>query len=252
MKPNELCDRYKKRCIKNEGNISHLYLCPKGRATIGIGYLVTDIATAKALPFYTIKDSQEILATDEEKETEFKTIKKQKFGTEYAAGWYEDKTNLFLKADDINALYQKKTKEFIKQLCQVFPDFENYPDEACLALLDMIYNLGLVGLLKKFPEMVKAIRNSDTPDWVKAAEQCHRAPPISEERNKETQELFEQADLESKNKLLNTTSDFNSRQNFFKRTATNSPNSCHRDEVLFKALACEKALSFNPFTGGNN
>lgn len=252
MKADELCDKYKPICIKHEDNVAHLYLCPEGYPTIGIGCRISNVTVAKALPFYIIKDSKEMLATQEEKEKEFESIKKEKFGKKYPASWYKSKTKLFLKDDAINDLYKARTKEFISRLCQEFANFENYPDEACLALLDMAYNLGVSGLMTKFPSMVKAIQGTDPSDWVEAAKQCHRKPPVNEERNNETRSLFEKAGL--KNKPSKSSSNFEARNNFFSNPVNRTNKLPTEDEILnsANALKCEKALSFNPFTGGNN
>jgi hypothetical protein len=54
----------------------------------------------------------------------------------------------------------------------------------------MAYNIGVRGLLSGFTKLMKAVAQRD---WQACAARCHRAPPISEERNKQTADWFRAA-----------------------------------------------------------
>ena len=81
------------------------------------------------------------------------------------------------------------------QLLLIYPDFDNFPDDAKVALFDMIYNLGAghnrrkrnhATGLRAYGTMNAAINRGD---WATAAAHCLRHG-IPAERNRETAELF--------------------------------------------------------------
>ncbi len=53
----------------------------------------------------------------------------------------------------------------------------------------MAFNLGVTGLVNKFPTFTRAAREGD---WGKCADECRRRG-ISDERNEKTKELFNEA-----------------------------------------------------------
>lgn len=79
--------------------------------------------------------------------------------------------------------------QFTVSLTASFPDFNAYPAEACAALFDMAYNLGIGGLTSKFPTFCKAVKDKD---WATAAQQCERGG-IGDARNAWTKAQFEKA-----------------------------------------------------------
>ncbi len=108
----------------------------------------------------------------------------------FAAPHYMQFTKLDLPGDAITSLLTSRVEAFTAQLVETFPNFNDYPAEACAAIFDMAFNLGLQKLLSAFPTFTKAVRNAD---WATAAAQCHRLPPISDDRNNWTQAQFLQA-----------------------------------------------------------
>lgn len=162
---------------EGEGTVSHVYLDPRGFVTVGVGCLLADAANLKSLPF--VNRTTGALATDEEKSTEWMKISKQTFGTNYQSSYYKQFTALDLPDASITMLLDKRIMEFISELTVNFAQFPNFPPSVQLAILDMAFNLGTNGLMK-FVEFVSAVTQED---WCAAATKCHRAAPVSEDRN---------------------------------------------------------------------
>ena len=55
--------------------------------------------------------------------------------------------------------------------------------------MDMAFNLGNVGLVRKFPTFTRAAR---AKDWLTCARECQRRG-IGDRRNEQTRQLFEAA-----------------------------------------------------------
>lgn len=103
------------------------------------------------------------------------------------AAYYEPLTTARLTPEERNAVLMADLNKLLGYVVVAFPDFPNYGAGPQQAVLDMTYNLGLTGLLEKFPRCTAAIR---AQDWASAAIQSRREPPISEARNAETAALF--------------------------------------------------------------
>jgi GH24 family phage-related lysozyme (muramidase) len=167
-----------------EGKITHMYLDTKGLVTVGIGKMLPNVAAAQALGF--VRRSDKATATATEIETDFKEVSKQTKGK--LASSYEKYTKLDLPDDAIFDLLKSVVDGFEADLENNFVGYKTYPVAAKRALLDMIYNLGLGGLLK-FKKLKASV---EAGDWKKAAEDCHRTGP-SDERNDWTRDLFLEA-----------------------------------------------------------
>jgi len=175
-----------KREIKiSEGSISHMYLDTVGKVTVGVGNMLPDAAAAKKLAF--VNRTSKKKATDAEIETDFNTVKKQPKGL--IASSYKKHTKLDLPATEIDKLLEKRIEEFKKGLKLKFPKFDSYPVTAQMAMLDMAFNLGINGLVTKFPSMKKAI---DKLDWSTAAKESNR-PQVSKTRNDLVKKWFNEA-----------------------------------------------------------
>ena len=171
--------------IKYEGNIPHMYLDSKGYVTVGIGHLLSTVQNAQKLPFVD-KDGKK--ATSEQIAADYNMIAKQPKG-HYAPN-YRRFTKLHLKNDDILSGVNNHIKKFESNLTVNYPGFNAFPIEAKLALFDMGFNLGVKGLKTKFPNMNRAISKKD---WLTAAKESHRKPPVAEARNDYVKWLFEKA-----------------------------------------------------------
>ncbi len=168
-----------------EGSISHMYLDTVGKVTVGVGNMLPDADAAVALTFISRTTGQAASADDIR--AEFETIQNQKPGL--VAQSYRKFTKLDLPESAINTLLDKRIKEFNSGLRVHFNDIDQYPESAQLGLMDMAFNLGVNGLIKKFPSFVRAVNRRD---WENCAKECQRRG-ISNRRNEETQALFIQA-----------------------------------------------------------
>ena len=142
-----------------EGAIPYMYLDTGGNVTVGVGNLLASANDAKQLGFVRRADPA-------------------------------------AKPDAvITTLLNGRVTEFKAKLVAAFPDFDSYPDEACAALFDMGFNLGVPGLTSKFPTLCKAVKDKD---WATAAKECHRASPVNDDRNDWTKAQFEKAAADAK------------------------------------------------------
>ncbi|WP_089728084.1 hypothetical protein [Candidatus Thiosymbion oneisti] len=176
---------FKKEIKISEGSIPHMYLDTVGKVTVGVGNMLPNVAAAKKLAFVNRVSKKK--ATDQEIETDYNTVKKQPKGL--IASSYKKHTKLDLPTTDINRLLDNRISEFKKGLKLKFPKFDSYPETAQMAMLDMAFNLGVNGVVTKFPKMKKAIEKQD---WNAAAEESNR-PQVSKARNDLVKKWFKEA-----------------------------------------------------------
>jgi len=69
-----------------------------------------------------------------------------------------------------------------------YPKFNNFPEDAQVAMIDMAYNLGN-RIHRTFKNFTKAINKTGGPDWQEAAKQSNR-PQLSASRNTDIYNLF--------------------------------------------------------------
>ena len=174
-----------------EGCVEHMYLDTKGFVTVGVGHLLSTLASAQALAFIVQKDSK--TATKEQIKTDYDTVKKQTKGL--LSSTYKKHTKLKLKKTDIDKLTNKHIDTFEGELKKVYGTdaFAAYPSEVRLALFDMIFNLGMTNLKSKFPTFNKYIK---AKNWSEAAKESNRSD-VSDARNKYVKDLLEKAAKDS-------------------------------------------------------
>ncbi len=170
---------------EGEGSIPHMYLDTRSNVTVGVGQLLATVAAAQELPFVQRDTAQ--AATPQDIEADFNEVKNQPTGK--MAQSYKSATKLDLPANEIDALLQRRIDGFEAELRGQFSEYDSYPEDAQLGVLDMAFNLGTNGLVTKFPTFTKAAR---AQDWATCANQCHRQG-IGEVRNEVTKALFESA-----------------------------------------------------------
>jgi GH24 family phage-related lysozyme (muramidase) len=175
-----------------EGSVPYMYVDTAANVTVGVGNLLANVASAQALAFVVrptdgSDPAQAPPATPDQIASDFSNVLAQPKGQNYS--YYETYTALVLPQPAIQALLLSRVQGFTAQLIRAFPEFDSYPDEACAALFDMAFNLGLEGLLTKFPHFTQAVRNQD---WATAAAQCTRGG-IQPSRNAWTAAQFQQA-----------------------------------------------------------
>ena len=175
----------RKMIKKGEGSIPHMYLDTRAKVTVGVGNMLPTVASATSLPFVLRRGGEE--ADKRKIEADFDTVTRQKKGK--LAARYRKFTKLVLTEDEIDKLLDKRLDKFISRLQADFPGFDGFPDKARMGLIDMAFNLGNKGLLRKFPTFTRAALDQD---WTSCARECQRRG-IGKWRNKETQELFLQS-----------------------------------------------------------
>lgn len=173
------------RTKRFEGNIPYMYLDTKGNVTVGVGLMLPNANAAVALPFK--RNSDLLLASDIEKKAEWTTIKGLQFP--HIATWYLPFTSMTLDQATIDQFLQSELEKVETSLQTHFVDYPIYSAKAQAGLIDMAYNLGVNGLLTKFPTFVAAVK---AQEWETAAVECHRLD-VQPDRNTEVELLFQEA-----------------------------------------------------------
>ena len=174
----------------HEGSVVFLYLDSAGNPTTGIGHLVSTMSDSLKLPWQP-DDSATIIS-------DFRAISSRPANR--VPVFYEEATvcRLPMGWPEQDAAQRLET-EFLPPLRALFPGaFDGFKMSAQVALLDMIYNLGLgrartathpaTGLC----EYVTMLGACSHGDWMTAAAQCGRRG-ISAQRNSWTVAQFQAA-----------------------------------------------------------
>jgi len=175
-------DEMKLVIAPSEGNVPYMYLDTVGKVTVGIGNMLPNVAAACALPF--VNRTTKNGATSAEITADFQAVTSQP--ARRSSRFYRPFTKLDLPDPEINRLFLDRVRGFLGELRDSYPDFDEYPDPAQLAMLDMAFNLGTSGLKNTWPRLNAAI---DAEDWAKAALECNR-PQVNPTRNAATKDLF--------------------------------------------------------------
>lgn len=180
----------RKKLTEYEGNVPHMYLDTGGNVTVGVGRLLNTMVAAQKLPF--IDDKTKKKATPEEIKADFEAVLKfpQDNYKPKTAAFYKAHTKLVLTKPEIDALTESHIDDFHRELKRRYSSFGDYPTEARLALFDMIFNLGMTNLRRKFPNFDQAIKDQD---WKKAADESKRKLPVNASRNSYVKELLNKA-----------------------------------------------------------
>ncbi len=154
-----------------------MYLETANNVTVGVGFLLATPDAAAAVRGFQLLATK-AAAVPQQIRDEWANVKK--YGNAF-------KNALFLPDAAIDAELSNRVDPFLKTLASRYPGFAGFPDEAQLALLDMIYNLGAGGMDKsRWPALDKAIA---ARDWKAAAAACHRQG-VGSGRNDATKKLF--------------------------------------------------------------
>ncbi len=163
-----------------EGSIPWMYRDTVGKVTVGVGVMLPDAAAATALSFRL--GGQPAGAVDIA--AEFARVDALPMGR--PAPFYRREGGPELSQDEIGALLRNMIVRFEAELREKIAGYDNFPDQARMALLDMAYNLGPEGLLRGFPRLIQA---AEAGDWKQAAAQCFRHGPGAA-RNQWTEAMF--------------------------------------------------------------
>lgn len=172
-----------RRLIKSgEGSVPHLYLDITGNVTVGVGNLLMNVQAALRLPF--IVEATGAPASPAQIESEFNRVARQEAG--HPASYYEQFCRLRLPDREIDALLDRRIDEFEAGLRRHFDNFDGFPEQVRLAMLDMAFNLGIAGLINKFPSFARA---ASAGDWATCARECRRRQ-VQDTRNEAVKRLF--------------------------------------------------------------
>lgn len=163
-----------------EGSIPWMYLDTVGKVTVGVGLMLSNEQAAHALPFLNGTDA----ATPTDISRDFARVSAMKKGG--LATLYRQGNSLRLSDETIDQRLRQAVLGFEGYLRSHVPGYENLPDAAKVALLDMAYNLGPGRLFTEYSHLLNAIAQGD---WQAAAAASLRRGP-SAERNTWTRQQF--------------------------------------------------------------
>lgn len=159
----------------HEGCVTWLYCDSHGFVTTGIGNLVPSADACAALPWFHAANNPAggpVPAADGEKRSAYTKVLNAFGLIKPSAMQYRSISDLRLTLDFVIGLVEKRlTGEFIPGIQNLCPGFDNFPQPARRAIVDMAYNLGVHGL-SSFPRFLSAC---NAGDWETASRQCHRA-----------------------------------------------------------------------------
>lgn len=163
-----------------EGSVAWMYLDTVGKVTVGVGRMLPDAGAAQALPFQTGGRA----APSAEIAEEFARVAGMATGK--SAEFYRRAGSPMLPEDAIDADLRRVLVSFESKVRAAMRNYDAYPSEVKVALLDMAYNLGPAGLLAEYPRLIDAVQAGH---WSRAANECMRHGP-SALRNAWTREQF--------------------------------------------------------------
>ncbi len=177
-----------------------MYLDSVGIITVGCGTALEDDAFAAKVPFF--HDTTKAPATGDEIRAAWAALRAESAAQSAAAAnkkhvarFYENKSDLRITTDTSTGLRDRHVQDDYQSLQAIYPHFDDFPEDARLALFDMIYNLGGGHIarrgvratgLRQYSHLNMAINRQD---WAGAAGLCHRRG-IPPERNAMTSTLF--------------------------------------------------------------
>jgi len=164
-----------------EGIVPWMYLDTHGFVTVGVGERLATAERAQSLAF---QDGKGQPATPDVILAEYRRVIALPHGK--LAGFYRSPASPTLPHPDIDALLMNHLTFFDSQLGRHLPNYAGFPDPVKLGLLDMVFNLGVTGLLHGYPVFLDHVRSQD---WANAAIHCHRTGP-SHTRNDWTRDQF--------------------------------------------------------------
>src|SRR5262245_52511336 len=128
-----------------------MYRCTGGKVTVGVGRALESIEDACKLNWRV--DGR--AATKAEITADYRQISAAEMM--HTADFYKQLTKCSLEPKAIATLVDEDITKFESDLRAKLAKWETYPETAQQALFDMAYNLGVNGLLQKFPKMLAAV-----------------------------------------------------------------------------------------------
>ncbi len=180
-----------KEALQFEDKKNFMYVDTAGHVHVGIGHKIDNENAAANIAFVTSAGApaskSDITSAYRKLITEFNKIKfkvtlpKKKLHN-MAAAYFEKLTTLRLPSQAIKDLYEDDVGASLHQLKYhpKYPDFETFPKEAKIAILDIAFSMGVAGFADTFTNFRIAL---DNRDWKKAAKQSSR-DSVHADRNK--------------------------------------------------------------------
>lgn len=166
------------KIIEHEGSIPHLYCDHLGNVTCGVGFLVRRSADLLRFSWSSQRDAYE----------DYLRVRAAYApGENHTARWYRKHCQATLL--DVETPLRDLVWSFKLQLQTRGLPLDTFPLPVQHAVLDMAYNLGVGGLLGKFPKFVAHLKAGD---YKAAARECKR-PQVSATRNAWTRKQLESA-----------------------------------------------------------
>lgn len=180
---------YLPMAVKNEGHIAWMYLDTRCNVTVGIGHLLSTSSDAEALAF--IERDTDRPATGESIGAAFDTVRDAHGLAPRGASGFEPITTIRLPRAAVIAVFETDFDRIVRRIRSLFAQvgggLDSFPQPAQLAVVDMAFNLGPIGLYTKFPRFRES--GLGARDFAVAADECHRKD-VSASRNAETRSLL--------------------------------------------------------------
>ena len=164
---------------EHEGLVPWLYCDTRGFVTVGVGDKVSE-KSVLTMPFVHLSDSSP--ASADEKANAF--VRVQNFFVKgLTASGYRAVSDLRLPADFCKRrLAARVTGEFVPAIEKQCPQFESFPVQAKLVLVDIAYNVGTAG----FAAFQQLIADCDSRNFTQAAFEVHTAKDGEDAKNPQT------------------------------------------------------------------
>jgi hypothetical protein len=156
-----------------EGILNFPYADVKNLITTAMGCKIDPVEDALKLPWCLIPSWRR--ATNDEVLKAWHAVKNDPRSA--SEGWTHaikiPENNIRLHDEHVDALIDARLDGFNTQLAKKFPAFEEWPADAQLAVLSMVWALGFEGLVSKFPKCCRALA---AEDFKGAAAECKMTP----------------------------------------------------------------------------
>jgi GH24 family phage-related lysozyme (muramidase) len=165
-----------------EGFCPHIYLDTVGAPTIAYGFNIDFTERKEQL---SVATGWSLNAIERDIES-CENFAEKKDHHNIIAARYEDHTNLRIDSKQAQTLLADTLEAFVGVLKANDLDVSTMPHKAALVVVDMAYNLGISGLLRKFPKFVRYVRMRD---WAAASKECKRRG-IGDARNNASMQML--------------------------------------------------------------
>lgn len=146
----------------HEGVVPHLYVDTTGNITCGVGFLVP---SWKDVAQYAWDNQQEATADYRYLAEQLRLFPKDFIGRPMK--FYKERTTARLKS--VDEQLARKIAQFERLLSEHGLKVTGMPWQAYQVTIDLVYQVGVAGLINNFPSYCAAIARAD---WARAAKEC--------------------------------------------------------------------------------